>query len=158
VVLAPPLALLGGASAGLLQGWRPRAVGAALLLTGTVMAAFYIRSLQTPDWSVRPAVTALDAATVPGQVVISDDQFAAALADRSTPPELVDTSQVRVQSGDLTAADVERIAERSDVRAMLLSGDRLVKLPGLRDWLRRHYPEVRQVDPERKLYISPRDP
>jgi hypothetical protein len=158
VVLAPPLALLGGASAGLLQGWRPRAVGAALLLIATAAAALYVRSLQAPDWSVRPAVTALRTTTTPDQAVITDDQFAAALANRSTPPELVDTSQVRVLSGDLTAAEVERIAERSDVRAMLLATDRLVKLPGLQDWLRQHYPEVRQIDPDRKLYLIPRSP
>ena len=60
--------------------------------------------------------------------------------------------------GDLTAADVERIAERSDVRAMLLATDRLVKLPGLEDWLRQRYPEVRQIDSERRLYLSARRP
>jgi hypothetical protein len=128
-----------------------------VLLAATALAALYVRSQQAPDWSVRPTVAALHAATAPGEAVITDDQFAAALADRSTPPELVDTSQVRVLSGDLTAAEVERIAERSDVRAMLLATDRLVKLPGLRDWLRQRYPVVRQIDPERRLYL-PRGP
>jgi hypothetical protein len=44
----------------------------------------------------------LERATGPGQWVITDAQFAAALANRDTPPWLVDTSVTRISSGYLT--------------------------------------------------------
>src|SRR5205823_3815526 len=40
-------------------------------------------------------------AIAPDQYIITDGQFVAALADRNTPPDLVDTSMVRIASGYL---------------------------------------------------------
>src|SRR5262249_2852406 len=88
-----------------------------------------------PDAKVEPAVSALRASTAPGDLVISDDQFATALAGRSTPPELVDTSLVRVKSGDLTVDELMVMAERWHVRAGRLVTDRLAAVPGLGAWL-----------------------
>ncbi|MBV9709936.1 MAG: glycosyltransferase family 39 protein, partial [Ktedonobacteraceae bacterium] len=44
----------------------------------------------------------LQAATQPNQLVVTDAQFIAALAGRSTPPALVDTSSVRIVTGYVT--------------------------------------------------------
>jgi 4-amino-4-deoxy-L-arabinose transferase-like glycosyltransferase len=147
VVLVAPLALLGGAVALVLP---PRAAIAAtgVVLLASVASAAYVRSLELP---LAP-VPALRAVTTARDLVITDDQFAVALSGRGTPPELVDTSFVRVASGDLTAADVEAAARRWHVRAVLLSTGRLEALPGLRAWLAQRFPEVTDLGAGRTLY------
>jgi hypothetical protein len=102
---------------------------------------------------VEATVAALRASTAPGDLVISDDQFATALAGRSTPPELVDTSLVRVKSGDLTVDELMVIAERWHVRAVLLRTDRLAAVPGLQAWLEQHFPKSMHLGTGRTLYL-----
>jgi hypothetical protein len=98
-------------------------------------------------------VARLQAATAPADLIVTDDQYVVALAARDTPPQLVDTSLVRVNSGELTAAQVELIAERSGARAVLLGGGRLSKMPALEAWARTHYPVREQLDSRRVLYL-----
>ncbi|HXM57679.1 MAG TPA: hypothetical protein VOB72_19935, partial [Candidatus Dormibacteraeota bacterium] len=148
VVLVPALALLGGGLP------RPRpaplaAAAVAVLMVAAGVSAVLARGLQQPP---PPGVAALRAATAPGDLVLTDDQYAAALAGRSVPPQLVDTSFVRVASGDLTAAQVKAIAERAGVRAVLLSTGRLAKLPGLRDWAAARFPADEDLGGGRTLY------
>jgi len=102
---------------------------------------------------VEPTVAALRATTAPGDLVISGDQFATALAGRSTPPELVDTSLVRVESGDLTVDEVMVVAQRWHVRAVLLRTERLSAVPGLRAWLDQHFAESIRLGTGRTLYV-----
>jgi len=154
VVLAPPLALLGAGLASLVPA-RVAAVAAGAVLVASLLPAAYVRSLEQPAPATRAEVAALRAATAPSDLVITDDQFAAALAGRRTPPELVDTSFVRVESGDLTAGAVEAVAERRRVRAVLLSTGRLAALPGLRAWLAAGFPDVTDLGGGRTLYVRP---
>ncbi len=58
-------------------------------------------------------------AITPDQLVVTDAQFIAGLADRSTPPALVDTSAVRINSGYLTLSQLESSTSRSQVHAVL---------------------------------------
>jgi len=162
LVLSAPLALLAGPAAQLLGSapgrLRHAPVVGLLLVAATLAAALHVRSLATPDSSRQPAVAALRATTSRGDLVITDDQYSAALARRRTPPELVDTSQVRVLSGDLTAQQVEVAAERWHVRAVLLdmgSLPSLSLLPGLQEWLVERFPTVLQVGGGRVLYLRP---
>jgi 4-amino-4-deoxy-L-arabinose transferase-like glycosyltransferase len=161
LVLTAPMALLAGAAAQLLHD--PRRLRHApfvglLLVAATLASAVHVRSLATPDSSRQPAVAALRATTSRGDLLITDDQYTAALASRRTPPELVDTSQVRVLSGDLTAGQVEVAAQRWQVRAVLLDNGGLPSLsllPGLQEWLTERFPMVLQVGGGRVLYLRP---
>jgi hypothetical protein len=133
---------------------RPAAVGfAVLLLAASVGSAVHVRTQQEPAAEAEATVAALRASTAPGDLVISDDQFATALAGRSTPPELVDTSLVRVKSGDLTVDELMVIAERWHVRAVLLRTDRLAAVPGLQAWLEQHFPKSMHLGTGRTLYL-----
>ena len=83
--------------------------------------------------------------TQPGELVITDDQFIAALADRSTPPDLVDTSSVRIRSGYLTAQQLITDATQPKVHAVLFYTGRLhaAQLASFYTWLPTHYRLVR---------------
>ncbi len=77
----------------------------------------------------------------PDQLVITDAQFVAALANRSTPPLLVDTSTVRIDSGYLTLQQLESEASQPDVHAVLFFTNRLT-LPDVAPfhaWVAQHF-------------------
>src|SRR5579875_1058975 len=159
IVLVAPLALLAGGLAPLLGRVPARGIVVATLGMATILSSVasfaYVRSLQQPPTTRQATVAALQSTTSPGEPVVTDDQFAAALANRDTPPELVDTSEVRVESGDLTASQVEAIIQGDHVRAVLLATDRLERLPGLQAWLQRHFPTRRRIGGSGVLYLRP---
>jgi hypothetical protein len=157
VVLVAPLALLGGGLATVVTARAVAAAAAVALVVASAASGLYARSLQAPAPVEAPVVAALDGRTAPGDLVVTDDQFGAALADRSTPPDLVDTSFVRIASGDLTAERVESIAGRPRVRAVLLGTGRLSALPGLREWLAQRFPQAVALGGGRTLYTRLRD-
>lgn len=78
----------------------------------------------------------------PDQVVITDAQFVAALAGRNTPPSLVDTSTVRIESGYVTLQQLENEASQPDVHAVLFFTNRLLTLPTVvpfHAWVAQHF-------------------
>ena len=157
VVLIAPLALLGGAAVHLVHT-RPERVRAAVMILMALMlaSALLVHAQQTPDTSRQRAVTALQRLTAPGDFVISDDQYTVALADRDVPPELVDTSKVRVLSGDLITAEIAGIAGRSRARVILVD-DRYVSLsllPGFQEWAKEQFPVVKPLGGGRVLHVK----
>ncbi len=77
----------------------------------------------------------------PDQLVVTDGQFVAALADRNTPPDLVDTSIVRIVSGYMTNQQLINEASQPQVHAVLFFMDRLC-LPQLKafyTWVTQHF-------------------
>jgi hypothetical protein len=80
-------------------------------------------------------------AIAPDQYIITDGQFVAALADRNTPPDLVDTSMVRIASGYLKSQQLIADASQPQVHAILFFTNRL-KLPQLvafSTWVTHHF-------------------
>jgi hypothetical protein len=152
VVLVPALALLGGGLA-LAAPARVAALACLAALAVSLVSAGLVRGQEQAPAVDAPVVEALRGATQPGDLVVTDDQFAAALAGRDVPPELVDTSFVRVESGDLTAAEIEAVASRPGVRAVLFSSGRLAQVPGLRDWVASRFPHAIDIGPSRTLYV-----
>jgi 4-amino-4-deoxy-L-arabinose transferase-like glycosyltransferase len=155
VALTVPLALLTGGLAHVaprFDGGRLRSAVLAAIIVLSFLAAWRLHLGQMSDSELRPAVASLQAATSPSWPVMTDDQYLAALAGRNTPPQLVDTSLVRVTSGDVTTEQVKAIAQRSGARAFLFSTGRLTKLPGLEDWVRVNYPHRQQLDQTHVLY------
>ena len=82
--------------------------------------------ISTRDGPVLAALAADIAANVqPGQWVVTDQQLASAGADRDTPPGLVDTSWVRIDSGYLSAGELCAATADSRVAAVLFGTARL---------------------------------
>lgn len=97
---------------------------------------------------------ALDATTPSRDVVVTDDPYAAALANRSVPPQLVDPSSVRIQSGYLTASQLERIITQDDTRTILFGTGRFTQIPGFQQWVSAHFQQAIDFGHERILYIK----
>jgi Dolichyl-phosphate-mannose-protein mannosyltransferase len=91
--------------------------------------------------------------TTPQQQVIADDQFIVSAANRNVPPELVDTSQVRIMTGFLTTEQVIAIAERPQVGAILFYTGRFDMLPGLRTWVTQHFHLARSYGYGQNLFL-----
>ncbi|MEO8972675.1 MAG: phospholipid carrier-dependent glycosyltransferase [Ktedonobacteraceae bacterium] len=92
----------------------------------------------------------------PNQVVITDAQFVAALADRSTPPSLVDTSTVRIESGYVTLHQLENEASQPDVHAVLFFTNRLLTLPSVAPfhaWVAQHFHLKYTYGPGQELWV-----
>jgi hypothetical protein len=172
-LLLPPAALtaaVGVALAGAERKTRSpaRASGSDVLASGAVVAALLVLLLGLVVGlnGVRHAALArnhdlgpafvLAAATLPEDLVVTDDQYVAGLADRDVPPDLVDTSFVRVQAGYLTAARLESEAASSRVRAVLFFSGRFDRVPGFRAWIANNpsFVLVRTFGPGQSLYIK----
>lgn len=156
VGLVAPLALLGAGGHHLVRGAPNRLrVCLVLLLTTPLATTLWIHTQQTPDGSRSRAVWAVRTMTESNQSVITDDQYTVGLADRTTPPELVDTSKVRVLSGDLTIDRLDAIARRPEVSAVLVDDHymSLSLLPAFKDWRKRHFPVARPLGEGRVLYL-----
>lgn len=91
--------------------------------------------------------------TTPQQQVIADDQYIADLADRDVPPELVDTSIVRIRTGYLTTEQVIAIAERPQVAAIVFYTGRFDDLPGFRAWVAQHFHLAHSYGKGQDLYL-----
>jgi 4-amino-4-deoxy-L-arabinose transferase-like glycosyltransferase len=153
VLLSAPLALLaGGLRWALADRARLAAAVAALAVTAGLVVALATRAAQDPDDRHRTEVAALRAATGPGEQVVTDDPYVAALADRDTPPELVDTARVRINSGNLTVGEAEAVTSRPGVGAVEFATGRLAVLPGFREWVARRFPVERDLGDGRTLY------
>lgn len=86
--------------------------------------------------SLVPYVTAH---TAPTDLIAVDDLAVADLAHRLVAPPLCDPSNVRLQSGDLTAADLIAATKRYRVRLVLPSFGIFLQVQGYERWLAGHY-------------------
>jgi hypothetical protein len=163
VLVIPCLALMGALGLSLLPQqpaqsprWPGWAVYAALALCLIIGASLGVQSagqdVRGPNADTAMVVGAIDTFTAPGQQVVSDDQYAAALADRSTPPELVDTSNVRIDTKYLTAAQLEGILSRPDTRFVVLATGRLQRTPDFMPWLAANYRKLVDLGGGRAIY------
>ncbi|HET9980131.1 MAG TPA: glycosyltransferase family 39 protein, partial [Ktedonobacterales bacterium] len=158
VLLSPALALVSGC--GIVAAWQAfralttsnrRKVGlgliAAMLLVVCVSGLLLnldqnaAANGPVPTRTLQIAI-ALQGVSAPDEVVLSDDQYVAALANRDVPPQLVDTSAVRITSGYLTASELETYITRSRIHTILFASGRFDLLPGFRDWVAARYTQV----------------
>ncbi|MGO8946466.1 MAG: ArnT family glycosyltransferase [Ktedonobacterales bacterium] len=175
ILLVPPLVLLASlilyhyqpATTGLprlsiprMGEWTPDEMyvlltAAVLLLTLLIGGVGAHRDAVTPlpQASVEMA-SALQAATLPGDLVASDDQYIAGLADRNVPPQLVDTSQVRILSGYLTASEVEAVISKYDIRVILFASGRFDLIPGFSSWVQSNFTEIQGFGGGNALYMK----
>jgi len=59
--------------------------------------------------------------TKPKDLILADDPYLVALADRNVPPELVDTSGVRMWTRSITCASLSKYLEQNEIRAVVYS-------------------------------------
>jgi 4-amino-4-deoxy-L-arabinose transferase-like glycosyltransferase len=158
VQLVPPLALL--AAVGVANGpsWPLAgrlAVGVLVALVGG--AGFWVGARDTANSLKAGAhevalASVLRQQTAPQDYLISDNQFAVALADRDIPGPAVDTSRQLMATGLLTIDDIDAAAQQYDVRFVLVDGDRLQSLAGFTPWLAEKYTLVERLGDHTALY------
>jgi hypothetical protein len=100
------------------------------------------------------AAEKLRSLTAGKDVVLTDAQGIAFLAQRDVPPGLTDTSYKRIYAGYLSARQVIDESEQYHVRAALLWSGRLNQMPGVSAWVREHFSRHESFDEERVLWFA----
>ncbi|WP_161975178.1 glycosyltransferase family 39 protein [Tengunoibacter tsumagoiensis] len=90
----------------------------------------------------------------PGQLIITDAQFIAGLADQSTPAALVDTSLVRIQTGYVSNEQLIHEAEQPQVRMVLFYTGRLSTEEGFVKWVDEHFQLTKDYGNGRMLWTK----
>jgi hypothetical protein len=169
VLLSAPLALLSGLALPALGREILRAIPLSaqqerlvlyfcVVLVALAAANFTINAqvyaTKPPHADQLEMALALRAATAPGEIVVSDDQYVAGLADRDVPPELVDTSLVRLYTNSLSRQQLEDLITRDDIRVILFASGRFDLIPKFRDWVDQRYTAVATFDNGHTLYVK----
>jgi hypothetical protein len=116
---------------------------------------YHYRSIKTEEFPLAAQISAdLRQVTTPSQWIITDEQFFAAMADRDTPPSLVDTSSVRIITGYLTNQQLIDAASDPRVEAVLFMSGRLRKAPiaVFHDWVAQHFGALHSYGPGIELW------
>jgi len=91
--------------------------------------------------------------TRPDDVILTDAQGIAFLAQRDVPPELTDTSFVRIATHYITAQELVSVSERHHVRAVLLWTGRLNSMPEVARWAADHFPHQESFGGGQVIYL-----
>src|SRR6516165_926452 len=166
ILLSPPMALISGC--GVLTAWQcfwgPGRQRAGLAITLILLVLAGAASLRI-DWQHNSnanaplplrtveMVMALQGVSAPAEVILADDQYVAALADRDLPPQLVDTSFVRIASGYLTEAQLEDFIVRNRIRVILFASGRFDSLRRFRARVAQRYAQVALFDDDGALFV-----
>ena len=166
VLLSPALALISGCGAAValqeFQSPGANRLGLAAMLALLVAAsgAGLLVNLRQNETARRPPsaseldmVKALQAATAPGDVVLSDNQYVAALANRDVPPQMVDTSYVRIKTGYLTTAQLKDLITHNRIPAILFATGRFDRLIGFRAWVAQRYSLAATFGKDKSLFL-----
>ncbi|GCE18249.1 hypothetical protein KDK_20490 [Dictyobacter kobayashii] len=147
---------------------RPALITAGCLLLVLISIVFGARTIQLNYSHLQAQATSagtqgslrtahdLQQVVAPNQFVITDGQFVAALAGRNTPPELVDTSSVRINTNYLTSAQLIQQASQPRVEAILFYTGRLTNsnLQAFRDWIPQHFRQVHHYGNGSALWVK----
>ena len=108
----------------------------------------YVQNTLLAAHDLQQAITA-------DQWVVTDAQFIAGMADRDTPPALVDTSGVRVMTGSVTLAQLEQASADPRVHAVLFFTNRLEmpQLAGFHAWVAQHFHLLHSYGTGEELWV-----
>ncbi len=172
VALAPPLVALAIMGLGPITWTKQRSAmlqNAIVALTVVLMLATVLINVEQIRIFYRGIETQANAANTPTeqqvihdlqqsvqpqQQVITDAQFLAAQAGRDTPPSLVDTSTVRINSGYVTSPQLIQVAEQPQVQAVLFYTDRLVKQTAFYTWVSQHFRLIHTYGQDQELWVK----
>ncbi|HEY2383169.1 MAG TPA: glycosyltransferase family 39 protein [Terriglobia bacterium] len=105
------------------------------------------------DQALQAAASSIDQHSRPGDYVVVDDPIVLYLANRDTPPDLVDTSILRIQNRLLTEDRLEIDTEAFRPVLIVIVSGRLTLLPAYAQFLRTHgYHE--ETDPQGFIVFS----
>lgn len=170
ILLLYPLAVLAGgaishiangsrnASNRSLSQWVPYVVGLVIIalylwsLPGMIIADTKLQAAPAEPIS-QGAVDWLISATQPHDFIITDYQMIAFVAGRSVPPNLCNTSEKRIRSGNLTADGLIAATVKYNPKAVLIWDQRFEMLPAYVDWVKRHYRLAQWYDTHRQIYV-----
>jgi len=107
-------------------------------------------AVDSPDLKLARLIAAR---TRPDDVILTDAQGIAFLAQRDVPPEITDTSFVRIATRYITARDVVSLSERRHVHAVLLWTGRLNSMPEVARWAADHFPHQESFGGGQVLYL-----
>ncbi|MCS7112666.1 MAG: glycosyltransferase family 39 protein [Nitrososphaerota archaeon] len=91
--------------------------------------------------------------TSPDEWIISDDQAMIFVAGRNVPPELCDTSFMRISSGYLVDEEVIYLAEAYKVKIVVFWTGRLIQLKRFVEYIEANYQLVGVYDSGRRIYL-----
>lgn len=133
----------------------------ALVCVALLAAAGYVQQARNLDDQRVPvderlvrAAEEVRAQTRPGDFVVSDQPYVPVLAGRLVPPDLVDTANLRFETGFLGVDRIEAAVRRYDVR-VVVAGRAFLTRPALVRWLRQRAVSVRDVDGIRVYSLRP---
>jgi hypothetical protein len=150
--LVPPLALLAA---------RHRPPWPVLIVAGILVAPYHVIRgddilWPSPPGAIEREVVARMSELPDGALAISDDPGLVWRAGRTTTPDLVDTSVLRMEVGDITEDSVTRVARSPSVCAVAVWSDRWRSFEGLPGSLEADGFELVVDDgPTRRLYVDP---
>ncbi len=163
LILQPALAIAAAANA----LWAPSLLKRPwiLVLVGSwLVALILLAALPAPERSHKfrkhwPEVPEIEAVRLiqehsqPTDLVVSDQQMQVFRAGRHVPPQLCDTSFVRIKSGYLTDDDAIRASENAQM--IIFWTGRLAALPRYATWVESHYRLLpfSEGSDERKIYV-----
>ncbi len=164
LLLVPALALTVAVGFADLAAWRPGWVAPSTAMATLAAAIGLVIGLQDAQHALIPngrdvaLATAIEAASLPGQYVISDNPYAVALANRDLPGPMVDTSGARTAAGLLTTAGLDTAKDDYGVTVILTDSGRLQGVPGFSRWLASDFRQVRPIGPHASLYAARPEP
>ena len=138
-------------------------IGLLLILIASVLGGSNIVQYYHMQQNASDAVTNqqnkvikdLQSVTQPDQLVVTDAQFITALANRNTPPELVDTSSVRIVTGYITYQQLVQAAEQPQVHAVLFYTGRLAReIPAFHTWVSQHFHLLKRYSSGKELWVK----
>ncbi|MEM2739647.1 MAG: glycosyltransferase family 39 protein [Candidatus Bathyarchaeia archaeon] len=91
--------------------------------------------------------------TSPDEWIISDDQAMVFVAGRDVPPELCDTSFMRISSGYLVDEEAMYLAEAYRVRIVIFWTGRLIQLKRFVEYVEANYHRIGVYDSGRRIYL-----
>jgi hypothetical protein len=152
IAISPGLALLGGAAvvrsaewcrARAIPRWAEAALVAAVVIAASVALVGSLGDLQRLETEPDPSqVASIRQLIPPGRQLFGDDQYNEALAGRQGPPQLVDTSVLRLHHSGLTPAGLEgQLSGDPAVCGVVFATNRLTTVRGFQAWVAIHFPD-----------------
>ena len=160
LILPPALALAAAVGFADLSAWRAAwlpGFAAAVLTVSLLGLGIALRDAQgtfIPNGHDLAVAAAMRAASRPGDFVITDNPFAAGLADRDIPGPLVDVSHERTAARLLTVVDLDAARNNYGVKVLVTDNGRLQSVPGFSDWLHTHFRLVEPIGSHAALYAA----
>ena len=118
------------------------------LINNDAQIVFYKQNALESD-----VVKLLDNITKKTDWIISDDQLTVFVADRNMPPELCDTSFMRISSGYLTANELINLSEKYNVKVIIFWTGRLIQLKDFLNYTQRNFKCLKKFGDNQLVYI-----